>query len=49
MIASGDVAVELIKGSGSAFEITLDGQLVFSKKELGRFPTDQELDAILAT
>jgi len=28
------------------FEITVDGQLKFSKKQLGRFPTDAEVDAI---
>jgi selT/selW/selH-like putative selenoprotein len=26
------------------FEITVDGTLVFSKKQLGRFPTDEEVD-----
>jgi selenoprotein W-related protein len=39
-------AVELIKGSGGVFEIARDGKLVFSKKKLGRFPTDEELDAL---
>jgi len=28
------------------FEITLEGKLVFSKKALGRFPTDTEIDAL---
>jgi len=28
------------------FEITVDGQLKFSKQQLGRFPTDAEIDAI---
>jgi selT/selW/selH-like putative selenoprotein len=27
------------------FEITVDGKLVFSKKQLGRFPTDAEIDS----
>ncbi|MEA2879641.1 MAG: hypothetical protein QOF14_4837 [Hyphomicrobiales bacterium] len=26
--------------------MTVDGQLKFSKKELGRFPTDAEIDAL---
>jgi len=30
------------------FEISLDGQLVFSKKATGRFPEEHELDAIAA-
>jgi hypothetical protein len=28
------------------FEIAIDGQLKFSKKALGRFPTDAEIDAL---
>jgi selenoprotein W-related protein len=38
--------VQLVKASGGVFEITVDGQLKFSKKQLGRFPTDAEIDAI---
>ena len=38
--------VELARGSGGVFEITVDGQLKFSKKQLGRFPTDDEVDAL---
>ncbi len=38
--------MELVKGSGGVFEITIDEKLVFSKKKLGRFPTDEELDAL---
>jgi hypothetical protein len=28
------------------FEISVDGELKFSKKALGRFPTDDEIDAL---
>ena len=28
-------------------EITIDGQLKFSKKQLGRFPEDAEIDALV--
>jgi selenoprotein W-related protein len=38
--------VELVKSSGGVFEISVDGHLAFSKKQTGRFPTDQEIDAI---
>ncbi len=38
--------VELIESSGGAFEIARDGKLLFSKKKLGRFPTDAEVDAL---
>lgn len=42
-------AVELVKGSGGVFEISRDGELLFSKKQLGRFPTDEEIDALAAS
>jgi selT/selW/selH-like putative selenoprotein len=38
--------VELVRSSGGVFEIAVDGQLKFSKKALGRFPTDAEIDAL---
>jgi selT/selW/selH-like putative selenoprotein len=38
--------VELVKSGGGVFEITVDGRLGFSKKRLGRFPTDDEIDAL---
>ena len=37
--------VELVPGVGGVFEITVDGQLKFSKKQTGRFPTDDEVVA----
>jgi selT/selW/selH-like putative selenoprotein len=40
--------VELVRGAGGVFEITVDGTLAFSKKALGRFPEDRELDALVA-
>ncbi len=33
----------LIKGSGGQFEVELDGKLIFSKKQLGRFPETSEI------
>jgi selenoprotein W-related protein len=36
-------STRLIKGSNGVFEITVDGELVFSKKSLGRFPNDGEV------
>jgi len=35
-----------VRSSGGVFEVTVDGELKFSKKQLGRFPTDQEIDAM---
>ncbi len=33
----------LVKGSGGVFEVVLDGRLIFSKKQLGRFPNPGEV------
>jgi selT/selW/selH-like putative selenoprotein len=33
----------LIKGRGGQFEVALDGRLIFSKKQLGRFPDTKEI------
>ena len=38
--------VELVPGVGGVFEITVDGRLAFSKKQIGRFPTDEEVEAV---
>ena len=34
-------------GAAGAFEIAIDGRIVFSKLDSGRFPTDAEVDALL--
>jgi selenoprotein W-related protein len=38
-----DLEVELIDGSGGVFEVVKDGELIFSKKQLGRFPDPEEI------
>ena len=40
--------VTLHKSGGGVFEITVGGALRFSKKQLGRFPTDAEVLATIA-
>lgn len=40
-------AIQLIKGKDGVFEITVDGDLVFSKRSLGRFPDPGEVVEIL--
>jgi selT/selW/selH-like putative selenoprotein len=37
------VEATLVAGSGGEFEITLDGRLVFSKRQEGRFPDPEEV------
>jgi selenoprotein W-related protein len=36
-------AVELVPGSGGVFEVSFDGDLVFSKARERRFPEDDEI------
>jgi selT/selW/selH-like putative selenoprotein len=36
-----------VKGSGGVFEVTLDNQVIFSKKATGRFPLPGEVVAAL--
>ena len=40
--------MELVKSYGGVFEVTVDGRLAFSKRRTGRFPTEDELRALLA-
>ena len=35
--------VDLRKSGGGVFEVTVDGRLAFSKKAIGRFPSDEEV------
>jgi selT/selW/selH-like putative selenoprotein len=37
------VEVKLIRGSGGQFELVLDGNLIYSKKQTGRFPVLDEV------
>jgi len=35
--------VELIRSSGGAFEVIIDGELIFSKRATGHFPNEDRL------
>lgn len=37
---------ELIQSSGGVFEIEADGKLLYSKKELNRFPEEGEVEKV---
>ncbi|MCK5378677.1 MAG: Rdx family protein [Acidobacteria bacterium] len=39
---------KLIKGSEGVFEVRADESLVFSKKDLGRFPEPGEVESAIA-
>lgn len=36
---------ELIPSSGGCFELTVDGELVYSKLETGKFPDETEMES----
>ena len=36
-------AVDLVPSSGGAFEVSLDGDLIYSKLKTGRFPEPEEV------
>jgi len=38
---------ELIESSGGVFEIEYEGRLLFSKKNLGRFPNEGEIQGLI--
>ncbi len=44
-----DASVSLRRSGGGVFEITVDGQLLYSKKATGKFPTEAEIEATLGT
>ena len=37
------VEPELIKGRGGVFDVVVDGELIFSKHKVERFPTHEEI------
>ncbi len=41
--------VDVTPGEKSQFDVLTDGELVFSKQSLGRFPDDGEVAALLAS
>ena len=34
---------QLVRGSGGIFEVSVDGERIFSKKAEGRFPSEKEI------
>jgi selenoprotein W-related protein len=39
--------VQIKPGTGGIFEVELNGSLIFSKEETGRFPQDNEVEEML--
>ena len=46
-LGSKGVSVELIKGSNGVFDVEIDGKLVYSKRNTGRFPNPGELTFLI--
>ncbi len=42
-LKSKGIKVDLIKGSNGVFDVEIDGKLVYSKRNTGRFPNRGEL------
>jgi selenoprotein W-related protein len=38
-----NIKAKLIESGGGVFEVTVDGKKIFSKKQTGRFPEDEEI------
>jgi len=39
---------ELVPAGGGCFELTIDGELVYSKLETGEFPDETDIDRLVA-
>ena len=42
-LKSKGIKVDLIKGSNGVFDVEIDGKLVYSKRNTGRFPNRRDL------
>ena len=41
------IKAELVKGMGGVFEVSVNDNLLFSKKELGRLPDENEIEDLI--
>ena len=48
MFADQTASFTLIPGAGGAFEVVVDGDLIYSKKAEGRYPEMKELQEAIA-
>jgi predicted Rdx family selenoprotein len=42
------IEAAIVSGAQSQFDVVADGELVFSKQQVGRFPEEEEVMAALA-
>ncbi len=45
--ASFDIEATLIKGGGGVFDVALDDEIIYSKHDTGRFPTNEEIVGLI--
>lgn len=38
-------SLELVPGKGGCFEVTVDGDLIYSKLATGEFPSEEDIEA----
>jgi predicted Rdx family selenoprotein len=43
----GTADIELRPGTSGQFDVTVDGELRFTRSKVGRFPTDAEIDDLV--
>jgi selenoprotein W-related protein len=41
------VEAQLIQGGGGVFDVTVDDEVIYSKHDTGRFPTNEEIVALI--
>ena len=49
MLNRGGIPASIVEGAQSQFDVLSDGELVFSKQRVGRFPEEDEVFALLAS
>ena len=49
MLTDNGIAASIAEGEQSQFDVLSDGVLVFSKQQVGRFPEEDEVVALLAS
>ena len=49
MLNGGGISASIVEGAKSQFDVLSDGELVFSKQRVGRFPEEDEVFALLAS
>ncbi len=42
-----DAEIELVAGGGGVFDISMDGRMIFSKFEQGRYPQPDEIISLI--